>query len=69
MNRQKALKVINIFLPVLVIWQLVTAFFRIRIGYETFEKVHFTGGILLGVFALVHLILNWNWVKNAYFKR
>ena len=69
MGKQKALKIINLILPVLLAWQLFSGFFRGWIGYETFEVGHTTGGLLLAGFALIHLILNWGWVKNVYFKR
>ena len=69
MKTQKVLKVLNPLLPILVLWQLFTSLFRSQIGYEAFERTHPIGGFLLVIVAAAHLILNWGWVKNAYFKK
>ena len=67
MNRMKWLKTVNPILFILVLWQAITALGHDFLGREIFEKVHVTGGLLLIVFAAIHLVLNWNWVKSNYF--
>lgn len=68
MNKQKGLKIINLMLPVLVLWLLGTAILHDVLG-ENFEKVHPLAGMLLVICAGVHLSLNWGWVKTTYFKK
>ena len=68
MNKQKALKVINPIMFLLVLYQGVTGFFRMSM-YEHFKLVHPIAGALLLVFAIVHLSLNWPWVKSQYSSR
>ena len=69
MNKNRALKVVNLVLLVLIINQMVGAFLYSRISHELFVWGHERAGILLAVVAAVHLALNWNWVKANYFKR
>ena len=69
MTRNKALKVVNIVLLVLIINQMVGAFLYGGISHELFEWGHERAGMLLAVVIAVHLALNWNWVKANYFKK
>ncbi len=68
MNRNKALKVVNAVLFVLIINQMVGGFFYWGISHELFQWGHKRAGMLLAVVIAVHLGLNWNWVKTSYFK-
>jgi uncharacterized membrane protein YraQ (UPF0718 family) len=68
MNKQKALKVVNILLALMVIGILTSAISHDFIDEEIFEKVHPLGGFTLIVLVVIHLILNWSWVKSTYFK-
>jgi len=63
------LKVINPILAVLVTSQILTGLFGGSLPHEAFEVLHQGGGITLAVLAVIHLTLNWNWVKATYFKR
>ncbi|MBC8206291.1 MAG: DUF4405 domain-containing protein [Kiritimatiellales bacterium] len=69
MKRSTALKVINPILAVLVISQLLSGIFGHSLPYKAFEVLHRGGGYVLAVVIVLHLILNWNWVKATYFKR
>jgi hypothetical protein len=69
MIKQTLLKFLNPLLPILLICQLITGFFNEQIGYETFEALHPNVGIALAVVALIHVVLNWSWIKSTYFKR
>lgn len=64
----KALKWINIILLVLILWMAGTGLGHDFIEHELFETIHPAGGILLIVFVLTHLVLNWGWIKASYFK-
>ncbi len=59
------LKVINPLLLLLVIFQVATAVLRGSL-YEFFHTWHPIGGSLLVLVGLIHLALNWNWVKGSY---
>ena len=67
MGRNRALKILNPIIALLLACQIGTALLLITLGDELFETIHKTGGILLAAGALLHLSLNWNWVKASYF--
>jgi hypothetical protein len=48
---------------------MFSGFFSGALPHEAFEILHEGGGIALAILVLLHLILNWNWVKATYFKR
>jgi hypothetical protein len=66
MKKQTALRVLNPVLFLLVIYQGVTGFFRMNM-YTHFQAVHPIVGALLIAVAIVHLALNWPWVRSQYF--
>ncbi len=67
MKRNTALKIINPILLVLIISQAATGLFRMKLSSETFEFIHEGGGLILVGLVIVHLILNFNWIKANYF--
>lgn len=67
MGRNSVLKTLNPIIALLLACQISTALLMITLGDEIFETIHKTGGILLAAGALLHLSLNWNWVKASYF--
>ena len=71
MSKNKALKVINIVLAVLVINQAGGAFLFGKgiISYSTFEWIHKRAIWVLLAAVVTHLVLNWNWVKANYFTK
>ncbi|HUU19709.1 MAG TPA: hypothetical protein VMW72_21340 [Sedimentisphaerales bacterium] len=69
MKRNKALKILNPVLLVLLVSQALTGLFNARLSPWVFEFFHKGGGILLIVLVVVHLILNFNWLKANYFTR
>ena len=69
MKKNTILKIINPILLVLVINQVITGWLHIRLSPKTFEFLHEGTGKVLLVLAVVHLILNFNWVKVNYFKK
>ncbi|MDA3812633.1 MAG: DUF4405 domain-containing protein [Candidatus Cloacimonetes bacterium] len=74
MNKQKVLKVLNIFL---ILSFIITAFSLIFYkfipseiqGSEFLYKTHEFAGIIFIILGIFHFILNFNWVKAVYFKK
>jgi hypothetical protein len=66
MKRNAALKILNPILGLLLVCQLATGFFHEALPHELFEVVHEGVAIALAVAALLHLSLNWNWVRANY---
>ncbi len=69
MKRISILKILNLIIALLLVNQAVTGFFHDSISDEVYEVIHAGGGILFVALALLHLILNWNWIKANYFRK
>ena len=67
--QKTTLKIINPLIFLLMINQVVTAFLRDAIGDKLFGLLHGLTGMLLAVLVIVHLILNWSWVRTQYSPR
>ncbi len=70
MKKTDLLKVINIILAFDFLIIAGTALLRgliIDTGY--YRQLHAYPGFLLIALVAVHLFLNWNWIKGAYFKK
>lgn len=63
------LKVLNPIIALLLLNQVSTALISGALSRELFEKIHETGGFLLFLGVVIHLLLNWNWVKTTYLKK
>ncbi len=68
MKRIAALKVVNVFLGILALNQIVTGLLSESISPQMFEVLHEGGGILFAILAMIHLVLNWGWVRLNYFR-
>ena len=68
MKRNTMLKILNPVLAILLLNQLFSAAISDVIPKSVFEFLHEGGGSLLAIAAVLHLLLNWNWVKATYFK-
>lgn len=66
MNRMTALKIINPILGLLVASQVLTGLCGGLLPGEVFDLVHKGGGFVCAAFALLHVSLNWNWIKATY---
>lgn len=69
MNKQKALKWLNLALFLLLIVQTlsgVAALFGLGAGSLA---LHIFGGLAMVLVVLAHLWLNWGWVKLNFFKK
>ena len=69
MKKNTALKIVNLILLVLVINQLMTGFFSMKLSHDAFVLLHKRGAIVLAGFIIVHIILNFNWIKANYFHK
>jgi anthranilate/para-aminobenzoate synthase component II len=68
MKRTRALKIVIPLLGICLINQVVTGLIHGKIPDETYEVLHGGGGILLALAALIHAVLNWNWISANYFR-
>jgi len=69
MKKNNILKILNPVIALLLLSQICTALLNDVLGEEVFEAIHETGGFLLAVGGVLHLALNWNWVKANYLKK
>ncbi|HOK09423.1 MAG TPA: hypothetical protein PLT82_07505 [Candidatus Hydrogenedens sp.] len=69
MSKATMLKVINPILLLLFINQASTGLFHHSLSHKMFEVLHEGGGIVLIIVSLLHLILNWGWVRSTFLKR
>lgn len=67
MSKTFFLKIVNPILFFFSITQALTGVFHEfvqGISYTAFELIHGIGGYVFATLALLHIYLNWNWVKN-----
>ena len=69
MKKNTALKILNPILLILLFNQTATVLFSAKLSHETFEIFHKGGGVILIGLAVLHLILNFNWIKASYFHK
>ena len=69
MNKTKALKLLNPMLGVLVLNQALVGLLHDALPRGVFEVMHEGGGVLLVLGVILHLILNWNWVRANFLKK
>ena len=69
MKRNLILKILNPILAILFLNQILTGIFHDAIPKEAYEFLHEGGGISFAVAAVLHVILNWNWVKANFLRR
>lgn len=68
MKRNTLLKLSNPILGVLAVNQIGTGLLADRMPPETFQIMHQYGGLAFAAVALLHVILNWNWIKANYLR-
>lgn len=72
MNKNMFLKVLN---PIMFISFLLQAFTAIvmvffeEAGTRSIHEIHEYNGMLLMVLVVMHLSLNWTWVKSVLFRK
>ena len=73
MNKAVVLRIVNIALFFSFIIQAITAsvmLFRINTPYlQLISEVHEYNGIFLIIAVVVHIALNWGWIRTNFFKK
>lgn len=67
--KSKWLRILNPILGLAFIFQISVGFSGDFIPIGNFERLHETGAIILLVCVIVHIYLNWQWIKVNYFRR
>jgi len=68
MTKNTALKILNPVLVILLISQILTGLFGRELSPEAFEIFHRKAALVLAGLVVLHLVLNFNWIKANYFK-
>lgn len=69
MKRNSVLKMVNPILGICFINQVVTGLIHGMLSHDVYEILHEGGGIVFALLALIHVILNWNWIRTSYFRK
>ena len=69
MKKSVQLKVLNVLLGLLIVSQGLSGLFRDSLPEETFEHIHVPGGLLIMAGVILHVVLNWGWVKANFWKK
>lgn len=69
MNKPKLLKIINPLLLLVFICLASTGLLHNFLPYEFFHLVHSKLGYTFVLLSVIHIYLNWNWIKNLIFKK
>ena len=69
MTKAMALKIVNVLILLALLIQLGTGVGLLARPGEELGDFHAVNGFVFGGLALIHLGLNWNWVKATFFKR
>jgi len=69
MKKLTELKITNVILFTLFLCQATTGLAHPLIEHELFEILHPSVGVLLIITGIVHIVLNWGWVKSNFSAR
>ena len=69
MKRNFILKILNPIVAILFLNQILTGLLHAVIPKGAYEFLHEGGGIFFAVAVILHVILNWNWVKANFYRR
>ena len=69
MKKLAELKITNVILLTLFLGQATTGLAHPLIEDELFEILHPSVGVLLIIIGIVHIVLNWGWVKSNFSAR
>lgn len=73
MNKQNALKVINVLLAIVAVVTglggVIKFFADDAIPDSLFISIHPKFGVALVVLIIIHIYLNWSWIKTVMFKK
>jgi len=68
MNKNKVNKVLVPILAILVVNQMLSGMFGMSLSPGAFDVFHRGGAMALLVAAVLHVVLNWAWIKANYVK-
>ncbi|HMA63550.1 MAG TPA: hypothetical protein VKO63_00085 [Chitinispirillaceae bacterium] len=69
MKPQNVLKIINPVLFVVFVVQLLTVVIQAILYASWVTTVHQVVGFLFFILVIMHIIFNWTWIKNNFFKK
>jgi len=69
MAKNATLKILNPILAVLIVSQVISGLFSTHLSPEAFEWLHRRGAIALTVGTVLHVVLNWDWVRFTLWPR
>ncbi len=64
MRKNTALKILNPILAILIVTQVLSGVLGFRLSFEVFNVVHKGGGAVLSAAIVLHVVLNWSWVRT-----
>lgn len=68
MDKQKALKGVNLLLGITFLSVALSGVFHSWIPYVLYRQVHPLAGFLLVILVVMHVYLNWAWIKLNFLK-
>ena len=68
-DKTAMLRIVNPLLGVLLLNQPLSILLGFLTGWEVFEVFHIVGGIALFMGAVVHVMLNWGWVRINFLRK
>lgn len=69
MKRSTALKIISPVIAVMLVIQVFSGLFSDSLSSSAFEIFHEINGLTLAGLIVLHVVLNWNWIKSSFFKK
>ena len=69
MTKVTALKILNPILALLILNQAATGLLADYLPREAFEILHEGGAYVLIAAVVLHVVLNWAWVKATFFRK
>jgi len=67
-KKQTALKIVNPLLGLFMITQALTGTFHLYLSERAFKMLHEWNGLVLLSLSIVHVVLNWSWIKTQFFQ-
>jgi len=70
MNKMKLLKIVNIVLGISFLLQAISVVYMVlEIAPGWLYKLHALNGIVFILLVIVHIALNWAWIRVNFFKK
>lgn len=69
MNRITVIRIVNLAIGVLALNQVLTGIFQDFMPRHIFVAVHTAGGLSFAAASVLHIVLNWAWIKANYFRK